>query len=976
MTPAAQDDEAPGIHDGRAAFAAFDRLLDCEDESEHAAILAQLAAEAPAVHARVLRLLAADRGATSAGFLSGSAEQLIAAELAAAATEAERRPGTTLGAYRLERLLGSGGMGEVWLGRRSDGLYDGLVAIKTLHPHLVRHGLRERFAREGRLLARLQHPNIARLLDAGVDAEGALYLVLEYVDGQHFDHYCKARQLDVAERLRLLVTVCAAVAAAHAQRIVHRDLKPSNILVSVDGTVKLLDFGIARLLAQNNGPDEADGQALTRLGSRALTPEYAAPEQIRGEPVTAATDVHALGVLLYETLSGRRPYDRPGQTAAQIERAVLDQEPLPPSQAVDDPPLRRRLRGALDTIVLRALKKSPGERYRDAAELADDLQRHLDDRPILARPDSFVTRSARFIRRYRTGVIAAALVLAALLGGLAAALWQADVASRAARRADTEARKALAVKDFLIDVFERNSAGQRGGAKLRQASAEDLLARGASRVRERLDEAPEIRAELLGTIGRLYRDLLMLPPALELLAEQVQLRRLAAHDADGERALVRALLDHGAALAAASEYAASKAAITEALQRLGPPSAGNAAESIDALAVQAENAYWQLPSIDSTADRLFGSALALIEAEQPRHPQRIAVLLGLARTADQAGDAATTERRLREALALTARDAGATWPAYEQATAHLQLGELLQQQQHFAAAAIELRAALDLYLDSEGRGSTWTAITRQVLATALADTGDRAGALALLNQAIAELDPRADGEVSEERDSLAYALGWLQYQRGLPASAAAQLLPLLGRFADEPAQRHATMTRLARVRLAEGDPAAAGQLLADALPILLADRGEQSLVHANWLAIQAERALDLEDLAAARDFLQRADAAWQAPEPTMVHLHSLRLAWDRARLLIAEARPAEAEQAMRGLLARLAAHPEAGALVDEDAQTRLWLGRALLAQGRAAESEVELARAVALRRRLDDPASCWLADARRELARARQTKPR
>lgn len=972
MNDAAQDDDAPGIHDGRAAFAAFDRLLDTDDASERSAILEQLAAESPAVHARVLRLLAADRGATSAGFLSGGAEQLIATELAAAATEPERQPGSRLGAYRLERLLGSGGMGEVWLGRRSDGLYDGLVAIKTLHPHLVRHGLRERFAREGRLLARLQHPNIARLLDAGVDAEGALYLVLEYVDGQPFDQHCKARQLDVAARLRLLVAVCAAVAAAHAQRIVHRDLKPSNILVSADGTVKLLDFGIARLLEQ----DEADGQALTRIGGRALTPEYAAPEQIRGEPVTPATDVHALGVLLHETLSGQRPYDRPGQTVAQIERAVLDQEPLPPSQAVVDPGLRRRLRGALDTIVLRALKKSPGERYRDAAELAEDLQRHLDDRPILARPDAFVTRSARFMRRYRTGVIAAALVLAALLGGLAAALWQADVASRAARRADAEARKALAVKDFLIEVFERNSAGQRGGAKLRQASAEDLLARGASRIRERLDEAPEIRAELLGTIGRLYRDLLLLPPALELLAEQVQLRRLAAHDADGERALVRALLDHGAALAAASEYEASNAAIAEALQQLGPPSAGNAAERIDALAVQAENAYWQLPSIDTKADRRFAEALALIEAEQPRHPQRIAVLLGLARTADQAGDAATTERRLRAALALTAGDAGATWPSYERATVHLQLGELLQQQQHFAAAAIELRAALDLYLDSEGSGSTWTAITRQVLATALADTGDREGALALLNQAIAELDPRADGAISEERDSLAYALGWLHYQRGLPAAAAAQLQPLLGRFADEPAQRHATMTRLARVRLAEGDPAAAGRLLAEALPILLADHGEKSLVHANWLAIQAERALDLRDMTAARAFLAGAEAAWQAPEPTMVHIHSLRLAWDRARLLLAEARPAEAEQTMRGLLARLAAHAEAGALVDEDAQTRLWLGRALLAQGRAAEAEAQLARAVALRTRLDDPASRWLADARRELARARQTKPR
>jgi len=971
MAPA-QDDEALRVRHSREAFAVFDRLLACDDASERAAMLASLARESPDIHARVLRLLAADHGATSAGFLSGSAEQLISTELAAIINAAERQPGTTLGAYTLERLLGSGGMGEVWLGRRSDGLYDGRVAIKTLHPHLVRRGMRERFAREGRLLARLQHPNIARLLDAGVDAEGALFLVLEHVDGEPFDRWCASRQLDVPARLKLLVAVCAAVAEAHAQRIVHRDLKPSNILVTADGTVKLLDFGIAKLIEHD---EEADGLALTRIGGRALTPEYAAPEQIRGEAVTPASDVHALGVLLHETLTGVHPYDRPGMTTAQIERAVLDQEPLPPSQAISSPALRRTLRGALDTIVLRALKKRPDERYRGAAELADDLLRHLDDRPILARPDSFAERSARFVRRYRTGVIAAGFVLAALLTGLGVALWQAEVARQAARRADAEARTALAVKDFLVDVFERNSAGQRGGAMLRRASAEDLLARGAARIREDLHEAPAIRAELLGTIGRLYRDLLLLPQALDLLAEQVQLRRAEATDAAGRDALARALLDHGAALSAASEYEASNAAISEALALIGPASAANARARIDALATQAENAYWQLPSIDPTADRLFGEALALIEAGHPKHPQRIAVLLGLARTAEQAEDPARNERRLREALALTAADA-TTWPAYERATAHQQLGQLLQQQQRFDLAERELRAALALYSDTEAPGSPWIMIASQLLAGVLADTGDRSGADALLRSAIASFDPRAGGSDSEERDSLAYAYGWLLYQRGQPVQAAAQLEPLLGRFADEPAQRQATMTRLARVRLAQGDPAAAGRLLDAALPILLADRGEHSLAHANWLAIRAEQALDRGQPAAALADLHRARDVWTPPAAPLLHVHELRLLWDEARARLALGDAAAAETAMRATLARIAAHPQAKALRDEEAWTRTWLGRALLAQAKPAEAQPELMRAAQLRAALDAADSIWLAAARRDVAAAQAASGR
>jgi hypothetical protein len=956
--------------DGRAALAAFDRWLALDgDDAARATLLADVAGEHPAAHARLLRLIDADRRASSAGFLGGSAEGLLEAT-AVAADQADRR----LGAWRLERRLGAGGMGEVWLGRRADGLYEGQVAIKMLHADLARRGLRERFAREGRLLARLEHPNIARLLDAGIDDDGALYLVLEYVDGLPLDRWCESHDASFDTRLRLLLAVCDAVAAAHAQAIVHRDLKPSNILVTADGTAKLLDFGIARLI---DDPDAGRGE-LTRLGIRALTPDYAAPEQFRGEPPTPATDVHALGTLAGLLLAGVHPLAESGMTVAQVERAVLEQVPLPASRLAVTAAARRRLRGPLDTVIAQALRKAPAERYRSAAELAEDLRRVIADRPILARPEGVRERLARFVRRYRSAVLATAAVITALALGLGLALWQAGLAREAARRADGEAQKAVAVRDFMVEVFERNAAGQRGGTRLRQATAEDLLARGAARIRERLDEAPTVRAELLGTIGRLYRDLLMLPPALDLLAEQVRLRRAALGQADlgpdGGPALARALIDHATALSAASDYAASEAALAEARPRLVPATPANLGERIVALATQAENAYWQLPSIDPTAGQQFAAALALIELEAPRHPLRLAVLTGLARVAADLGDQPTAERHLRAALALAEAEPDGPWPGLDRAIAQQKLGELLLEQQRHGEARQALRDAVDRLLDSEGPGSSWTAIARGLYASALADSGERTQARALLVQARAEFDPRSDGGASAERHSLDYALAWLDHQRGLPGAARARLLPLLVVFGDEPAQRHATLTRLARMDLALGEPGRAAARLDAALPVLLEDRGPESLAHANWLAIRAEQALDLGQPTEALTLLDRAEAAWPPAAPALLHVHTLRLAWSRARARIALGEPALAEQAMRATLAALAIQPEGALRLDEQAWTRQWLARALLAQpadpSRAQAAAAELAQVVALRERLDDPRSQWLAQARLDRAAA------
>jgi eukaryotic-like serine/threonine-protein kinase len=346
--------------------------------------------------------------------------------------------GQTIGAYTIERELGQGGMGSVWLAHRSDGRFDGQVAIKFLNAGLASRFGRERFDREGSILARLAHPHIARMLDAGVTADGQPYLVLEYVDGVPIKRYCEDRALDLAGRIRLFLDVLAAVAHAHSRLILHRDLKPSNILVTAAGDVKLLDFGIAKLLDDATVPTAVS--ELTQAAGRAFTLQYAAPEQVRDGEVSTATDVYSLGVLLYVLLGGVHPTAAATATAIDQMRAVIETEPRKVSEAVLRNPaagsaaakLRRAraLRGDLDNIVAKALKKAPAERYANAGLLADDLQRFLAHEPVAARPDAVGYLLAKFVRRHRLGVAASGVVVASLAVGIGVALWEANEAQR------------------------------------------------------------------------------------------------------------------------------------------------------------------------------------------------------------------------------------------------------------------------------------------------------------------------------------------------------------------------------------------------------------------------------------------------------------------------------------------------------------------------------------------------------------------
>jgi len=401
-------------------------------EEERVAWLAKLRKQSPDLVEDLTRILQKQSELMKCDFLE---------EQAIAIPEQRGRTGLTVGAYTLISPIGQGGMSTVWLAERNDGRFDRKVAVKFLSIALYGRG-EERFRREGSILGRLAHPHIAQLLDAGVSESGEPYLVLEHVDGVHIDRYCDAHRLNIEHRCRLFLDVVAAVGHAHANLIVHRDIKPSNVLVTHDGQVKLLDFGIAKLLEE-----QSVDAPLTREGAQALTPQYAAPEQLNNQPVTTATDVYALGVLLCKLLSGQHPAGTRTHSHSELVKAIVEEEPVPMSRlvatmsaedagmvaiersAVPDK-LKRSLQGDLETIVTKALKKDPGDRYASVSSFADDVRRYLEHDPVLARPDTLSYRATKFLRRNRVPVALASLAVVAVLTGVATIIVQARSARR------------------------------------------------------------------------------------------------------------------------------------------------------------------------------------------------------------------------------------------------------------------------------------------------------------------------------------------------------------------------------------------------------------------------------------------------------------------------------------------------------------------------------------------------------------------
>ncbi|MEM7587427.1 MAG: serine/threonine-protein kinase, partial [Acidobacteriota bacterium] len=519
------------------------------DIPARAAFLEKECGDSPELRAELERLLDSSQDDTTLeGMVAG----------AAAATSFSLDPfqaGDTLGSYRLLEVLGQGGLSTVYLAERADDQYLAQAALKIVSRGMDSKDLRDRLCQERQILASLDHPNIARLLDGGATREGQPFFVMEYIEGQDLETYCDRRRLGINERLDLFRQVCDAVHYAHRNLVVHRDIKPGNILVTDQGIPKLLDFGIAKILDPEPGLQLAEP---TLTGRRLLTPQFASPEQMRGETLTTATDVYSLGVVLYRLLTGRHPYLLARLRPSEVERKICEMQVERPSSGAVRPlrdeetrgleaetgleaiaqqrgttpqRLKRRLEGDLDTIVLKALRKEPERRYATVNELSEDLRRFSEGLPVSARADSTWYRSHKFLRRHRLAAVTVAtmiIVIASLV-----AFYTLQLA-RERDKAKIEASKATQAYDVLRDVFDVSNPSRSKGETV---TARELLDRGAERLRQELTGQPEVQASMLEVIGGVYRQLGLSSRAETLLQESLQIRRDHFEDSSPEVAV-------------------------------------------------------------------------------------------------------------------------------------------------------------------------------------------------------------------------------------------------------------------------------------------------------------------------------------------------------------------------------------------------------------------------------------------------------
>ncbi len=623
------------------------------------AFLRKTAGEAPTLYAELAPLLAAHE--ETGEFLSGPDWQALPSAVGFGPLVSA---GSMVGPYRVIEEFGRGGMAVVYLAERNDGQFDQQVALKLIRPGGDSEEFVRRFEQERQILALLNHPNIARLLDGGLSEDGRPYFAMEYVQGVPIDRYCDERCLSVDERIQLIMTVGQAVQHAHGQLIVHRDIKPSNILVSAEGQPKLLDFGIAKLTDPQGASYAAPA---TRTQQRLMTPEYASPEQVTGAPVTVATDVYQLGALAYELLTGQRTLQLRDRTAGEVERAICEQEPPRPSDAISrrsdqydtdalsqarrttPAALRGKLRGDLDNIVLKALAKEPRQRYPSAASLVDDLERFRSNEPVRARKPTWAYRTSRFVSRHRLGVLAGSLVFASLVAGLIGTAWQAQIARAQAAKSETAI-------EFLVGVFETADPEAEPD---RDITAREVLDRGAERLANELREQPEVHAELMNAVGRIYRNIGSHDRAQTMLTDALATRRrlYGPNSLEVSSTLTELAILHYLTHDYAAAYAHHAQALKIRRENQGPHSLDIAYNMHEmAMAQYGQGQYEQ-------AERMARDALSIRRALTTAADQKLAEALSdLAIILHSRGNVKEAEPLHREALAISKRILGADHP--------------------------------------------------------------------------------------------------------------------------------------------------------------------------------------------------------------------------------------------------------------------------------------------------------------------------
>ncbi|MGB6357102.1 MAG: serine/threonine-protein kinase [Steroidobacteraceae bacterium] len=801
--------------------------------------------------------------------------------------------GDRIGPYRVLRTLGVGGMGEVFLAERADAEFDQQVAIKVVFGGAVARAVQSRLKIERQILAQLDHPNIAHLLDGGSLADGTAYIVMEYVDGVAIDAYCDSNRMDIAARLKLFQIVCAAVHYAHQNLIVHRDLKPSNILVTTAGVPKLLDFGIAKLLDERQAGHHT--LAVTHADFRLMTPDHASPEQVRGQVITTSSDVYVLGVLLYKLLTGRSPFVIPTMRLTDIERAICEKDPPLPSHAVgtDDTAdtrnivevrsttakrLRRTLGGDLDNIVLMAMRKEPERRYGSSQQLADDIQRYLDGKPVIAHRDTLSYRARKFVRRHWLPVAAAAgvafLILAFAMTAYMQSLRIAAERDRVAEQratAERERARAEEVSGFLVNLFKLSDPQENRG---NQITARELLDSGAKRLRSGLQNQPATKAALLGTVGAVYNSLGQYKEAQPILTESLALQPQAR-----DKSYIETLLELGRARLGAGDLAGAEAPLQKALHL--------AQANFGAASQESGRSLWALGKLrfeqDSLLDakELYNRSLNILEntAAAPTdvsallddlakvyvleqqwslakqtyeraleidrrvlgddHPRIAMRLNDLALVAQDSGDLKLAETLFRDSIRRNELAYGDQHP--ETVAARGNYGLLLQREGRLTEAEPLLRSALDIELKLYGPDSYSVAYDRVSLAMLLHDEGDLSEAESQFRQALAVYEKSLPAN-HQYRASALMHFAQLLVDRGKPEEAlslSAQSLEIWNATSEGASPYVAQAHAIHAYALAHlGKRREAAEELDAAMPVLVKARGaDDAFVRRaqNWL---------------------------------------------------------------------------------------------------------------------------------------------